>query len=94
MNVIVKLNEISEFMIAPDDDGEHTSVIAFVFDDSVELSPFVREEDTDRTMGIRFTKFVDRLKSDPFQHKFFAVVELHRKGKARPVFGASNPAAL
>lgn len=93
MNATVKLNEISEFMIAPDDDGEHTSLIAFVFDDNVELSPFVHEQDTDTTMEIRFNKFAHRLESDPFQHKCFAVVELHRRGKARPLVGASTPPA-
>lgn len=93
MNEISKLDEISEFVIVPDEDGEHTSFIAFVFDDQVELSPFVHEEDTETTMGNRVDKSYDRFESDASHQKLFAVVELHRRGKARPVLGASTPSA-
>jgi hypothetical protein len=86
-----KVAEISEFMIASDEDGEHTSFVAFVFDDQVELSSFVHKGDTETAIKKRVAKSADRFERDASQQKFFAVVELHQRGKARPLLGGSTP---
>ena len=86
------MNKNTQFLVVLEQDGEeeHTSILALVIDDRVELDALIHSGESDTAQTHRMEALRDRFESHPSGQKYFGVVTLYRTGQARPNFDSCD----
>ena len=80
------MNKNAEYVILKNGvtQDEYISLLALVFDDEVELDVLIHAGESDVEKATRMKAMGERYKNHPSEQKYLGIVNLHRRGQARP----------